>query len=194
MRSSRLLAVGVLLGMVRAATGNIAGLHRPARRVGVGDAVVAHELTRPLRGAPLSFLLSRFDGFVGWLVLAWTAVLAVCRCGVTTRTRRTCTVTQALSRERKRGFSVFAIAAAVSSAALAQTRPCAAVRANPVTHQVQRAHDHQAVALAMQELLDLRQPALVAGRHQRAITAPGRRGIRARGGWRAWRRRRGARR
>src|SRR5260370_4991868 len=38
-----------------------------------------------------------------------------------------------------------------------------------VTHQVQRAHDHQAVALAMQEALDLRQPALVAGRHQRAI-------------------------
>src|SRR3982074_826650 len=39
----------------------------------------------------------------------------------------------------------------------------------PVPHQVQRAHDHQAVALAVQELLDLRRPALVAGCHQRAI-------------------------
>jgi membrane protease YdiL (CAAX protease family) len=71
-----LLAVGVLLGMVRAATGNIAaciGLHAGW----VWVMLVAHELTRPLRGAPLSFLLSRFDGFVGWLVLAWTAVLAV---------------------------------------------------------------------------------------------------------------------
>ena len=71
-----LLAVGVLLGLVRAATGNIAaciGLHAGW----VWVMLVAHELTRPLRGAPLSFLLSRFDGFVGWLVLAWTAVLAV---------------------------------------------------------------------------------------------------------------------
>ncbi|TLY76320.1 MAG: CPBP family intramembrane metalloprotease [Gammaproteobacteria bacterium] len=71
-----LLAVGVLLGMVRAATGNIAactGLHAGW----VWVMLVAHELTRPARGAPLEFLLSRFDGFVGWLVLAWTAVLAV---------------------------------------------------------------------------------------------------------------------
>jgi uncharacterized protein len=71
-----LLAVGVLLGMVRAATGNIAaciGLHAGW----VWVMLVAHELTRPLRAVPLSFLLSRFDGFVGWLVLAWTAVLAV---------------------------------------------------------------------------------------------------------------------
>ena len=71
-----LLAVGVVLGMVRAATGNIAaciGLHAGW----VWVMLVAHELTGPLRGAPLSFLLSRFDGFVGWLVLAWTVVLAV---------------------------------------------------------------------------------------------------------------------
>ncbi len=71
-----LLAVGVVLGLVRAATGNIAaciGLHAGW----VWVMLVAHELTRPLRGAPLGFLLSRFDGFVGWLVLAWTAVLAV---------------------------------------------------------------------------------------------------------------------
>ena len=71
-----LLAVGVVLGMVRAVTGNIAaciGLHAGW----VWVMLVTHELTRPARGAPLGFLLSRFDGFVGWLVLAWTAVLAV---------------------------------------------------------------------------------------------------------------------
>ena len=71
-----LLAVGVVLGMVRAATGNIAaciGLHAGW----VWVMLVAHELTRPRSEAPLGFLLSRFDGFVGWLVLAWTAVLAV---------------------------------------------------------------------------------------------------------------------
>jgi membrane protease YdiL (CAAX protease family) len=71
-----LLAVGVVLGMVRAATGNIAaciGLHAGW----VWVMLVTHELTRPRSEAPLGFLLSRFDGFVGWLVLAWTAVLAV---------------------------------------------------------------------------------------------------------------------
>jgi membrane protease YdiL (CAAX protease family) len=71
-----LLAVGVMLGMVRAVTGNIAaciGLHAGW----VWVMLVTHELTRPAHGAPLGFLLSRFDGFVGWLVLAWTAVLAV---------------------------------------------------------------------------------------------------------------------
>lgn len=71
-----LLAVGVVLGLVRAVTGNIAaciGLHAGW----VWVMLVAHELTRPRSGAPLSFLLSRFDGFVGWLVLAWTLVLAV---------------------------------------------------------------------------------------------------------------------
>jgi membrane protease YdiL (CAAX protease family) len=71
-----LLAVGVVLGMVRAATGNIAaciGLHAGW----VWVMLVAHELTRPRSDAPLGFLLSRFDGFVGWLVLAWTVVLAV---------------------------------------------------------------------------------------------------------------------
>ena len=38
--------------------------------------LVAHELTAPLPAAPLGFLLSRFDGFVGWLVFAWTVLLA----------------------------------------------------------------------------------------------------------------------
>jgi len=71
-----LFAVGVVLGAVRAATGNIAaciGLHAGW----VWVMLVTHELARPRAGAPLGFLLSRFDGFVGWLVLAWTAALAV---------------------------------------------------------------------------------------------------------------------
>ena len=71
-----LLAVGVVLGLVRAATGNIAaciGLHAGW----VWVMLVTHELTRPRHAAPLGFLLSSFDGFVGWLVLAWTLLLAV---------------------------------------------------------------------------------------------------------------------
>ena len=71
-----LFAVGVVLGLVRAATGNIAacmGLHAGW----VWVMLTVHELTRPRPAAPLGFLLSHFDGFVGWLVLAWTALLAV---------------------------------------------------------------------------------------------------------------------
>jgi uncharacterized protein len=71
-----LFAVGVVLALVRAATGNIAaciGLHAGW----VWVMLVAHELTRPRPEAALGFLLSRFDGFVGWLVLAWTLLLSV---------------------------------------------------------------------------------------------------------------------
>ena len=71
-----LMAVGVVLALVRSATGNIAaclGLHAGW----VWVILVAHELTAPRRDAPLGFLLSRFDGFVGWLVLAGTAVMAL---------------------------------------------------------------------------------------------------------------------
>ncbi|MGP8034185.1 MAG: type II CAAX prenyl endopeptidase Rce1 family protein [Steroidobacteraceae bacterium] len=71
-----LFAVGVVLGGVRARTGNIAaclGLHAGW----VWVMLVAHELTQPDRSAALAFLLSRFDGFVGWLVLGWTVLLAV---------------------------------------------------------------------------------------------------------------------
>jgi membrane protease YdiL (CAAX protease family) len=71
-----LVAVGIVLGAVRAATGNIAaciGLHAGW----VWVMLVVHALAQPLRSAPLSFLLSRFDGFVGWLVLAWTILLGV---------------------------------------------------------------------------------------------------------------------
>jgi membrane protease YdiL (CAAX protease family) len=69
-----LFAVGVVLGAVRAATGNIAGcvgLHAGW----VWVMLLVHELAQPLRTAPWSFLLSRFDGFVGWLVLAWTILI-----------------------------------------------------------------------------------------------------------------------
>jgi membrane protease YdiL (CAAX protease family) len=63
-----LFAVGVVLAMIRAVTGNIAaGLGIHAGWVWV--MLVAHELTKPVRDRPLSFLLSHFDGFVGWLVL-----------------------------------------------------------------------------------------------------------------------------
>ena len=70
-----LFAVGVLLGMVRAATGNIAacvGLHAGW----VWVMLVTHELAVPRSTAPFGFLLSHYDGFVGWLVLGWTFVLA----------------------------------------------------------------------------------------------------------------------
>jgi hypothetical protein len=39
--------------------------------------LIAHELTKPVRDQPLSFLLSQFDGFVGWLVFAWTVLMGV---------------------------------------------------------------------------------------------------------------------
>lgn len=71
-----LFAVGVVLGMLRITTGNIAaclGLHAGW----VWVMLVVHELAHPVSGAPLRFLLSRFDGFVGWLVLAWTVVLGL---------------------------------------------------------------------------------------------------------------------
>jgi uncharacterized protein len=71
-----LFVVGVVLGLVRSATGNIAaciGLHAGW----VWVMLVAHGLVEPRPGASLGFLLSRFDGFVGWLVLGWTALLTV---------------------------------------------------------------------------------------------------------------------
>ncbi|HUO20341.1 MAG TPA: CPBP family intramembrane glutamic endopeptidase [Steroidobacteraceae bacterium] len=71
-----LFGVGVVLALIRQASGNIAGcLGLHAGWVWV--MLVAHELTTPRRDVPLAFLLSRFDGFVGWLVLAATAVFAV---------------------------------------------------------------------------------------------------------------------
>jgi membrane protease YdiL (CAAX protease family) len=69
-----LFAVGVLLGMVRTLTGNIAaciGLH--AGWVWVISFL--RETSRPDEANPLRFLLSEFDGVVGWLVLGWTLVI-----------------------------------------------------------------------------------------------------------------------
>ncbi len=71
-----LVAVGVVLGAVRAQTGHIGaciGLHASW----VWVITFVRETSVPNRGSPLSFLLSRFDGVVGWLVLAWTILLGV---------------------------------------------------------------------------------------------------------------------
>lgn len=69
-----LFAVGVVLAVIRVVTGNIAaciGLHAGW----VWVMLTVHGLSAPVRTAPLRFLLSRFDGFVGWLVLAWTVLI-----------------------------------------------------------------------------------------------------------------------
>ncbi|MGH8179432.1 MAG: CPBP family glutamic-type intramembrane protease [Steroidobacteraceae bacterium] len=71
-----LTAVGVVLALVRSITGNIAagmGLHAGW----VWVMLVVHGLAQPNRASPLEFLLSRHDGFTGWLVLGWTVVLGV---------------------------------------------------------------------------------------------------------------------
>jgi hypothetical protein len=39
--------------------------------------LVVHGLAQPDRASALEFLLSRHDGFTGWLVLGWTVVLGV---------------------------------------------------------------------------------------------------------------------
>ena len=73
---SCLFAVGVVLAVIRVITGNVAagiGLHAGW----VWVMLVTHELSQPVRAGGLSFLLSGFDGFIGWLVLAWTLVLGV---------------------------------------------------------------------------------------------------------------------
>src|SRR5580698_6895918 len=71
-----LAAVGAVLAIIRATTGNIAaGLGLHAGWVWV--MLVAHELTTPANASPLRPLLSQFDGFVGWLVLAWTIPMGV---------------------------------------------------------------------------------------------------------------------
>ncbi len=71
-----LTAVGVVLALVRSITGNIAagmGLHAGW----VWVMLVVHGLSQPNRASPLAFLLSRHDGFTGWLVLGWTVVLGL---------------------------------------------------------------------------------------------------------------------
>jgi membrane protease YdiL (CAAX protease family) len=71
-----LFGVGVVLGMVRELTGNIAaciGLHAGW----VWVITLVREASQANDGQPLLWLLSRFDGVVGWLVLAWTVVMGL---------------------------------------------------------------------------------------------------------------------
>jgi membrane protease YdiL (CAAX protease family) len=69
-----LFMVGVLLGLARHLTGNIAaciGLH--ASWVAI-ISVVRETSTRRETG-PVAWLMSDYDGFIGWMVLAWTFVI-----------------------------------------------------------------------------------------------------------------------
>jgi uncharacterized protein len=66
-----LFMVGVLLGVTRHLTGNIAaciGLH--ASWVAI-ITVVRETSVRDAQG-PVAFLMSDYDGFIGWMVLGWT--------------------------------------------------------------------------------------------------------------------------
>jgi membrane protease YdiL (CAAX protease family) len=74
-----LTAVGLVLGAVRALTGNIAaciGLHA----AWVWVITFVRETSVPDPAQPLAFLLSQFDGVVGWLVLVWTLLVGVVVC------------------------------------------------------------------------------------------------------------------
>ncbi len=71
-----LFGVGVLLASVRSVTGNIAssmGLHAGW----VWVITFMREGSEPNDAHPLRFLISQFDGVVGWLVLAWTVLIGV---------------------------------------------------------------------------------------------------------------------
>jgi membrane protease YdiL (CAAX protease family) len=70
------VAVGAVLGMVRAWMGHTAGcvgLHAGW----VAAMLVVRESTTPNGAAPLAFLQGSFDGFVGWLVCGWTVVIGL---------------------------------------------------------------------------------------------------------------------
>ncbi len=69
-----LVAVGILLGMVRARTGGIAapiGLHAGW----VAVIYVVRETSERRADGPGAWLLSDYDGFIGWMVLGWTVVI-----------------------------------------------------------------------------------------------------------------------
>lgn len=69
-----LCAVGVLLGLLRARTGNIAaciGLH--AGWVTLIQFV--HRFSAGDPAAPLAWTVGSYDGFIGWLVLAWSVLI-----------------------------------------------------------------------------------------------------------------------
>jgi len=69
-----LTAVGILLGMVRHLTGNIAaciGLHAGW----VGVIYVVRETSQANPFSPARWLMSEYDGFIGWMVLGWTLAI-----------------------------------------------------------------------------------------------------------------------
>jgi membrane protease YdiL (CAAX protease family) len=69
-----LFMVGVLLGVTRHLTGNIAaciGLHASW----VAIITVVRETSERRETGPVAFLMSDYDGFIGWMVLAWTFVI-----------------------------------------------------------------------------------------------------------------------
>jgi hypothetical protein len=69
-----LTMVGVLLGVTRHLTGNIAaciGLHASW----VAIITVVRETSLRNEGGTAAFLMSDYDGFIGWMVLAWTFVI-----------------------------------------------------------------------------------------------------------------------
>ena len=69
-----LAMVGVLLGVTRHLTGNIAaciGLHASW----VAIITVVRETSARNEAGPAAFLMSDYDGFIGWMVLAWTFVI-----------------------------------------------------------------------------------------------------------------------
>lgn len=70
-----LAGVGLLLSLVRQRTGHIGaciGLHAGWVMV----MLVLRRVTEAVPDAPGSWLLSQHDGFVGWLVLGWTVLVA----------------------------------------------------------------------------------------------------------------------
>ena len=69
-----LFMVGVLLGLARHLTGNVAaciGLHASW----VAIITVVRETSERRESGPVAFLMSDYDGFIGWMVLAWTFVI-----------------------------------------------------------------------------------------------------------------------
>jgi uncharacterized protein len=69
-----LFMVGVLLGLVRHLTGSVAaciGLHASW----VAIIAVVRETSVRRESGPVAWLMSDYDGFIGWMVLAWTFVL-----------------------------------------------------------------------------------------------------------------------
>lgn len=69
-----LVMVGVLLGVTRQLTGNVAaciGLHA----AWVAIIAVVRETSARRESGPVAWLMSDYDGFIGWMVLAWTFVI-----------------------------------------------------------------------------------------------------------------------